>query len=331
MTFRVTRTALLGATLLGVFAMPGIALADWTEDIQDSRCDPEIVKQIGDAQREAIEARVRRAEAAILPPSAVGDLGCLNDLMTAPLAMFSNIGGTLTSLQAGLGSFSPESIGVDMDVSGMLCKAAAQKWSELTEPLSAIPGTLNDFAGMAAKAPDRIASGDFSFIPGISGNSSSTDSSGYAGSVADYTPPSTSVSGPTSSRPIFPGYVDPTTTEYDGTQMAEDSAAYTNNLAVEFANYLACRINASSGYYDADKGSWVAGTTCTFDGGTPPAYSFGAPPEPTTTVAPKPETTGERPYGTTEPVPSGGAASEQAPAAASGPSAIWKSLGTAGK
>ena len=38
---------------------------------------------------------------------------------------------------------------------------------------------------MAAKAPDRIASGDFSFIPGISGNKSTTDRNGYSGSITD--------------------------------------------------------------------------------------------------------------------------------------------------
>jgi hypothetical protein len=74
----------------------------------------------------------------------------------------------------------------------------------------------------------------------------------------------------------------------------------------------------------------VGGTTCTFDGGTPPAYSFGAPPEPEISVTPKPETTGERPYGLSAPAVNT-VAPEPAPAAASGPSAIWKSLGTAGK
>ena len=65
MTIRVTRQALLGATLLGVMALPGAALADWTESIQDQRCDPEVSQGISEAVRESIEASVRRAEAAV--------------------------------------------------------------------------------------------------------------------------------------------------------------------------------------------------------------------------------------------------------------------------
>lgn len=320
MTIRVTRQALLGATLLGVMALPGAALADWTESIQDQRCDPEVSQGISEAVRESIEASVRRAEAAVLPPTAVGDLGCLNDLMTAPLAMFSQMGGTLGSLQVGLGNFSPASIGLDIDISGMICRAAAEKWAELTEPLSVLPASFNDFASMAAKAPDRIASGDFSFIPGISGNKSTTDRNGYSGSITDYVMPSTIVSDPTVSRPIFPSYDDPSTTEYDGSAMADAEAAYTENMVKEFADYLACRLSYNDSNFN---------NSCHFNAATPPQWSFSAPPPPAPASTPAPSSTGERPYGTT--AGSGGAAAPaQTAPAATGPAAIWNSLGVAG-
>lgn len=175
------RATALMLSVLALNAMPTVSLADWTEGLQDQRCDPETADALSEALRNAIEGSVRRAEAAILPPTPVGDLGCLNDLMTAPIDTFSGVGGMLGALSGGLGNFDPSSMNLDIDVSGMICQAAAEKWATLTEPLSQFDADIPDYAGMASSAGDRLAQGGISFVPGVNGSSNYVDSTGSAG------------------------------------------------------------------------------------------------------------------------------------------------------
>lgn len=210
MNLHMGRNALLCAALAAVTIVPGPALADWTRSIQDERCSPESADALSKALRDAIEANVRRAEAVILPPTPVGDLGCLNDLMTAPLDTFSGVGGMLGSLTGGLGNFDGGSIGLDIDVSGMICKAAAERWADLTEGLSGVDLDIPSYAGVAAKASQRLASGGISFVPGMSGSKEYRDSKGSAGGTGvvppgSYTPtPSTPAPAPAAPAPTTP-------------------------------------------------------------------------------------------------------------------------------
>lgn len=132
----------------GIISAPFMASAQdnsWLLDLQNDACSDESKQTIADLVRKQIEDAVARAEAAIQPPAAIGDLSCLNDLMTAPLDTFSNVGGLLGSLQGGLtGSIT----GAGGNVSRQVCDFAAEKWAEVTEPLnmrlSALSGVGSD-------------------------------------------------------------------------------------------------------------------------------------------------------------------------------------------
>lgn len=89
--------------------------------------------------RENIESRVARAEASIQPPMPVGELACLDDLMTIDTDFLSgdmfSVGDIFGDLMSGLGT------GTITDAAGnavsrQICQFASEKWGELTEPLS---------------------------------------------------------------------------------------------------------------------------------------------------------------------------------------------------
>ncbi|WP_375263729.1 hypothetical protein [Palleronia sp.] len=112
----------------------------WLDQIQDQRCDPEIREKISSNVRGKIEAHIARAEAAINAPIPIGDLSCLDDLMNESLDIFSNIGGLMGSLSAGLGSVSGGDVNEafdGMDLSSQVCSFAQKKWAEVTTPLNA--------------------------------------------------------------------------------------------------------------------------------------------------------------------------------------------------
>ena len=298
------KTALAAIFLLAAGQMAAVPAhaSDWLDSIQDQRCDPQDIHGVSGNVRNAIESSVRRAEMSIKAPTPVGDLSCLNDLMTAPLDMFSNIGGLLGSLQGGLANLSAPSLNLDIDISGMVCGFAAQKFAQLTAPLSEIGGTMAGFASMSSNPADRLAgilSGAYtdlstrpsgggtisasdgntlllrdSSVGSFSGVLSATDSSGYAGSVEDYTAPST--------ISVLPDISEET---YDYTYVGPDDSAYNaaaddyNTLLMRaFADYTACRI---AGEFDGTYaggyggGTWnVPGTIsdCTFNPGAAPIF-----------------------------------------------------------
>lgn len=289
-------SALTGVLLLGAsLALPSAGhAADWLDSIQDQRCAPEDIQGVSGNARNAIEASVRRAEMSILPPTPVGDLGCLNDLMTAPLDLFSGIGGLLTNLQNGLQNFDASALGIDIDVSGMICAYAAEKFAFLTEPLSEMDKTISGYAALAANPEQRIngaASAAFepvergiwndiydsntgggspsgtrissSYTP-VTGVIRTTDSSGYSGSVSDFVQADMTA---TESDVVEPIYVDDPIDE-----VFNDAAwaAYNQQLMRSFADYASCRFARSidgtrvtGSYYGS--GTWnTPGSSCNF-------------------------------------------------------------------
>ncbi|MCW3782560.1 hypothetical protein [Defluviimonas salinarum] len=267
------QTALAGAFVLAAgILMPGVSHADWIESALDPRCDQEDKDAISSAVRDAIEASVRRAEASIQAPTPVGDLGCLNDLMTAPLDTFSNIGGLLGSLTGGLGNFDAASLGIDMDVSGTICRLAAEKWAELTPPLSDLGGTLQGFASMPSDALGRISTGGFgsdgsgTMMPSYSGMMNLTDSSGYGGSIDNYVTPNTSPS--VGVIPDYNDIADLSPEEIAAYEAA--SAQYEEELLQALGDYIGCRVTSGTVQYDRDNRTSQS-SSCTFAPSEAPA------------------------------------------------------------
>lgn len=224
------RTVLTAAIM--TTALTGTAHADWTKDILDSRCEEVQRERMSEDIRDSIDESVRRAEASILPPTPVGDLGCLNELMSVPLDTFSMVGGLLGSLSAGLGSFDTSGLDLDIDVASMVCGAAATKWASLTTGLDASGLSLSQFADAGNMS---------SLIPSFSGSSALTPAQAN-GSISNYTRPDTAVSSSTSSLPIYPQYEDDT---YDYAAEAAYAAQVdmANNEAL--ARYIGCRVAAN--------------------------------------------------------------------------------------
>lgn len=142
------RTKILAGAVLAFSAAPVLAApGDGTQIIKDmmmENCSPESKDTLSGLVREAIESKVLRAEASILPPSPVGDLACIQDLMNAPLDKFSNIGGLMDSLKGSLGGSLGSIPGLPGggSIGDQVCAFAAEKWSELTEPLDMALGDL---------------------------------------------------------------------------------------------------------------------------------------------------------------------------------------------
>lgn len=278
-TGRATRIA--AAAVLAA-AIPTATLADWTVDIQDERCAAEDVDGISAAIREAIEASVRRAEAAIAAPAAVGDLSCLNDLMTSPLATFSSMTGILDTLKAGLSDISPASLGLDIDIAGNICAMAAEKWANLTEPLDDVGLTFTNFSLTKATPSQRIFSGIEPSVPTYLGVRNGADSTGYAGSISAYPIPDTSISASSASRPIYPGLATPDSdTTFDEAGMQEAERAYNEAMMKALAEYVGCRVAESLddtivNYSSTSRyARWETRPgDCEFDPGTAPIWLY---------------------------------------------------------
>lgn len=173
----------------------GPARADWTRSALDARCDPADITGVSNSVRNAIEASVRRAEATIQAPAPIADLSCLSDLMTTPIDIFSNIGGLAGTFQAGLFDSLPFSM--DMDVSGMVCDFAAERWGELTGGLSGLGADLSQFANTPASMTDRLAGGG-----GFGSGSGGTGSTGTLGTSLTGSGSTTMTNTPTGTSPI---------------------------------------------------------------------------------------------------------------------------------
>lgn len=250
--------------------IPATSHADWIPSVLDERCAAEDVNGVSTAVRDSIEASVRRAEASIQAPTPVGDLSCLNDLMLQPLDIFSSIGGLLGNLQQGLSNLS---LNLDIDVSGMICQMAAEKWAELTQGLGDIAAPLSAFSGASANPLDRLASGSFTeggssgLFSGFSGvmnlGNTTTDDPTYRGSIDNYVAPNVGVSNETASIPIFDNssYID--SGEFSAEEAAAIEAAnkaYNEALMKNMADYMACVVvkKFEGSRLDGTGGGWYS-------------------------------------------------------------------------
>lgn len=247
------------ALLFALSVAPVPAASDWIPSSLDARCDPSDVDGISNSIRDAIEASVRRAEASIAPPAGIGDLSCLDDLMNAPLDIFSNIGGIMGTLQGGL--FSSLSFPVDFDASGMLCQFAAEKWGELTSGLGDANIALAQFANTPSDLMGRMSGGGGFGSGSGSGSGSilsvfgnSTQSSGVntpTGTIRTDVP----VGATTAGIPIFPGTGAPVTDEENFNMAAFQSAyaSWLDSRDVALARFQACetarRLASTGGYF----------------------------------------------------------------------------------
>ena len=244
------RVALLAAAASVAALAPGDGRADWIPSALDARCEQADIDGISQSIRDAIEASVRRAEASIAAPAAIGDLGCLNDLMNAPLDIFSNVGGLMGTLQGGLFDSLPFSM--DMDVSGMVCDFAAEKWGELTGGLGDMDIGIDQFANTPASMVDRLAGGG-GFGSGAGGSGGSgTLSTGMTGtsslSGANAGTGTGTVTIPigdeAASNPIFPDPVpDPGPSfVFDQAGYSAAMSAYEASASTAMMSYMACEI-----------------------------------------------------------------------------------------
>lgn len=133
--------------LLVAFTVSGQAGAQTYDELtaikarMNPLCSEEAKDIVAASVRQTIEDSVTRGEAAILPPSPLGDLACLQGLMNAPLDIFSGIGGIAGTLATDLMnqvSSMPDAI------RSQICAYAAEQWSELTQPVYA---GLSDASG----------------------------------------------------------------------------------------------------------------------------------------------------------------------------------------
>jgi hypothetical protein len=326
---------------------PAPSHADWIESLLDERCAAEDIDGIGRSVRDAIEASVRRAEASILAPTPVGDLSCLNDLLLQPLDFFSSIGNLLGDLRSGLEGLG--SIALDIDVSGMICRMAAEKWAELTRPLSEIQASITTFAKAPASAIERLASGSLSsggsagMFPGVSGVMNISNGE----TIANYVAPSTAVSQAAGAIPIFKTQSGLDALDYSPSAIAlyeNQLRAYNDALSVNMSEYMACRVSQNlngsriTGYSGGGWGGWTDETWSSPANLNCKNPLSGLPPYPTMpslsassatgssiTPAPASATPQERPYGQMSPTPS---SSEEGASTDPGtPSSIWEMIG----
>ncbi len=110
------------------FAAP--ANADWIRDMMIKDCSEESRNILAGSVRQDIELSVRRAEASMEPPAAIGDLGCLDGLMDVNIDVFAPVG-PLSSLF----SNSLDGLLTAPGRSQRICRFAHQKWNELSRPL----------------------------------------------------------------------------------------------------------------------------------------------------------------------------------------------------
>ena len=107
------------------------AQADWIKDMTSERCSDRSRTRVAASVRDQIEFSVRRSEAAIAPPAPVGDLGCLDGLMSLPIDTFAPSGGLGSLFSGSLDGF----LNGDAFQTRQFCGFARRKWMEATRPL----------------------------------------------------------------------------------------------------------------------------------------------------------------------------------------------------
>ena len=154
----------LVASLALSFSQP--ASGEWIYDMTIDLCSEESRTRVAANSRKQIESSVRRAESSINPPAPVGDLGCLDGLMSTSIDRFARTGAL-----KGIFSGSLDGLGQSGDgPSRRICSLAKAQWGRLTKPLKKSLDTLGtslppDFSGnfkLATKPAitERIESGN---------------------------------------------------------------------------------------------------------------------------------------------------------------------------
>lgn len=131
-------TALLLTAFLGMVPATSNAQTEIFRSMTNERCSDASRDAVSNAARANVESHVRRAEASIQPPTPVGDLSCLNDLMNINIdflsGQFFSLDSLLGDFMNGLQNITLEGIGEE--INRQICAFAQKKWSELTEPLN---------------------------------------------------------------------------------------------------------------------------------------------------------------------------------------------------
>jgi hypothetical protein len=128
----------LAASTVLVCVSVQAASADWiTEKLQETCAGTSFMSKQAEDVRKQVEDYVNRSEAAIQPPSPVGDLSCLNDLMSSIdlTSIFSGAMPGMSSLMNKLGGAGLMAATGPGGIEGMICQFAQQKWQELTSKL----------------------------------------------------------------------------------------------------------------------------------------------------------------------------------------------------
>jgi hypothetical protein len=137
-------TALLLTAVLVMGPEAASAQTEIFRSMTNERCSTSSRDDVANAARLNVESHVTRAEASIQPPTPVGDLSCLNDLMNIDIdflsGQFFSLDSLLGDFMSGLQNITLEGIGEE--VNRQICAFAQEKWSELTEPLNLSVGDL---------------------------------------------------------------------------------------------------------------------------------------------------------------------------------------------
>lgn len=126
------------SALVGLVPVPAGAQTEIFRSMTNERCSAASRDEVANAARLNVESHVTRAEASIQPPTPVGDLSCLNDLMNIDIdflsGQFFSLDSLLGDFMNGLQNITLEGIGEE--INRQICAFAQEKWSELTEPLN---------------------------------------------------------------------------------------------------------------------------------------------------------------------------------------------------
>ncbi len=137
---------------LVILQVPVTARADWIYDMTSEACSDASRQQIANGVRTRLEDSVRRAEASIAPPEPVGELACLESLMTLDIGNFAPTGGIRNLFNQSLAQLFDN----NGQLARRLCRVAARKWQDVTKSLAVTgyqPGTVS--------LPSYLSSGPF--------------------------------------------------------------------------------------------------------------------------------------------------------------------------
>ncbi len=130
--------ALVISALLGLTPAAAGAQTEIFRSMTNERCSDASRDAIANGARQNVESHVTRSEASIQPPTPVGDLSCLNDLMNINIdflsGQFFSLDTLFQDLMSGFQNITLEGIGEQ--VTRQICQFAQEKWEELTEPLN---------------------------------------------------------------------------------------------------------------------------------------------------------------------------------------------------